>query len=194
MRAPALAVMNLQVRILKGLAQSYVLSLLNFIISAINMYTRYTKSYENSFCMITSVFCLVCIQISSSFPTNSTKLSCSASLEIPLSWGWKLHLQSPTTEPCPEVSECSPGHLPLLVQNGFGACLYNICSLTLSHVFSYLQGFLSFQNIFSSCSCIRLRPQSHRRQINGSDVLKKKVCSDWYSTTRGMFGVLSEKK
>ena len=83
-------------------------------------------------------------------------MSCSASLEILLSWGWKLHSQGPTTEPCPEVSECSPGLLPLLVQNGFGACLY-ICSLTLSRVFNYLPGFLSFQNIFSFCSCIRVK-------------------------------------
>lgn len=133
------------------------MSLLNFIASAINTCTKYTKSYENSFYMISSVFCLVCIQISSSFPTNTTELICSASLEILLSWGWKLHSQGPTTEPCREVSECSPDVLPLLVQNRFGACLYNICSLTLSRVFNYLPGFLSSENIFSSCSCIRVK-------------------------------------
>lgn len=30
--------------------------------------------------------------------------SCSASLEIFLSWDWKLHSEDPTTEPCPEIS------------------------------------------------------------------------------------------
>lgn len=116
----------------------------NLITPAINTYTKCNKSYGNSFYVISAVFCLVCVQMSSYFPTDSTEPSyfrevgiCSVSLEILLSWGWKLHSQGPTIEPSPEVSECGSGHLPLLAQNGFGACLYNICSFTLSRAVSF---------------------------------------------------------
>jgi len=129
---------------------------------------------------ISSVFCLVYIQLSSSFPADSTELSCSASLEILFSWGWKLHSQGPTTEPVPEVSECSPGFLPLLVQNGFGACLYNICSPSLSRVFNYLPGFLSFQNIFSSCSCIRVKTTVSQKTLLVL-IFWKRVCFYWHN-------------
>jgi hypothetical protein len=140
MWAPALAVTNLQVRILKDLVWSDVLSFLNFITAAINTYTIYSKSYENSFYVISSVFCLVCVQISSSFLTNSTELSCSASLEILVSWGWKLHSQGPTTEPCPEVNECRPS--PITGSKW-------VWRLSLQHLFPYIISCLQlFAGIF----------------------------------------------
>ena len=129
---------------IKGFSLVRVLSFHNLITPAINTCTKCTNLRKYILHDLSSILSRMCTNIII-FLNNTTELSyfreagsCAVILEILLSWDWKRHSQGPTTEPTPEVSECSSGHLPLLAQNGSGACLsLQHCSFTLSRAVSF---------------------------------------------------------
>ena len=116
--------------------------------------------------MISSVFCLVCVQLSSSFLTNSTELRCSASLEILLSWGLEASFTRPHhwTLSWGQWMQFRPSRYWFKM----GLVLVFTTYVPLHYLVGICRDFCLFKTFSDPVHASELRPQSHRRQINGS--------------------------